>query len=295
MNIESATITKTNQINETSASAKGTATAKEEKSFKEELEATKSQDKTQNVNDLKNIETAENETGTLKQDDLTPKVSQENLANNVSQQVNKNQLAKEKDKDTENNFKKLNISDPLNELNSQIAALNELNPKIKNIDAKTENKTSDKDDYCQRIKMDNNDITFFVNLVQNQQMTAHNVQVSDKQSIDFTDIKTEAAQQTVQVSKTLLDALNESVKTNKPFRIDFDNNIAVVMKVDKEGNISANFIPGNAAVENYLRNNIANLRQNFDNQNLPYNELSYSRQQKQNQEQRNQNKENENE
>lgn len=143
--------------------------------------------------------------------------------------------------------------------------------------------------------MDNNDIMFFVNLVENRQMIAQNNPVINSNiNNNFTDIKSEATQETVRVSATLMDAINDSLKTNKSFRIDFDKDIAVIMRVDKEGVLSANFIPGSAAVENYLRNNIETLRQNFDNQNLPYNELSYKRQQKE-EHQQHQNKENENE
>ena len=61
------------------------------------------------------------------------------------------------------------------------------------------------------------------------------------------------------------------------------------MKVDKEGKINANFIPGDKAVEAYLRNNIDFLRQRFNEENIAYGDLNYSksRQEKQEQEQRN--------
>ena len=86
------------------------------------------------------------------------------------------------------------------------------------------------------------------------------------------------------------------MKTNQPFRIDFDKDVSVIIKVNKDGSLAANFIPGDKAVEQYLRNNIASLRQRFDDQNLPYSELSYSNQNRQQQERRrNSNKENSNE
>ena len=190
------------------------------------------------------------------------------------------------------------IEDPVSELSSKIAALNEVKngsstSKTEKTGLKTD-ETSDKSDYCKTMKMDDKDITFFVNLVGNQEMSAQANQKISQTDPGFTDIKTKETQAPVQVSATLMDAINESVKTNKPFRIDFDNNIAVIMKVDKNGTLSANFIPGDAAVENYLRNNIPNLRQSFDNQNLPYSNLSYSNQQKQQQQQQKQNKNKEN-
>ena len=107
---------------------------------------------------------------------------------------------------------------------------------------------------------------------------------------------TENVQKNVQVSSVLMEKLSESMKTNQPFRIDFDKDVSVIIKVNKDGSLAANFIPGDKAVEQYLRNNIASLRQRFDDQNLPYSELSYSNQNRQQQERRrNSNKENSNE
>ena len=107
---------------------------------------------------------------------------------------------------------------------------------------------------------------------------------------------TENVQKNVQVSSVLMEKLSESMKTNQPFRIDFDKDVSVIIKVNKDGSLAANFIPGDKAVEQYLRNNIASLRQRFDEQNLPYSELSYSNQNRQQQERRrNSNKENSNE
>ena len=54
------------------------------------------------------------------------------------------------------------------------------------------------------------------------------------------------------------------------------------MKIDKDGKLSAEFIPSDKVAEEYLRNNITFLKTTFDEQKLPYNEISY-RQQKNNQ------------
>ena len=96
-------------------------------------------------------------------------------------------------------------------------------------------------------------------------------------------------QQSVQVSSVLMDKLAESLKTNQPFRIDFDKDVSVILKVNKDGSLAANFIPGDKAVEQYLRNNISFLKQRFDEQDLPYSQLSYSNSRQQ--QQRRQNKE----
>lgn len=142
------------------------------------------------------------------------------------------------------------------------------------------------------INMSDSDANFFANLVQNTDMSMKSIA---SQINDAMDNGTEGIQKNVQVSSVLMDKLSESMKTNQPFRIDFDKDVSVILKVNKDGSLAANFIPGDKAVEQYLRNNISSLRQRFDDQNLPYSELSYSNSRQQQQERRRNNKENRNE
>lgn len=79
---------------------------------------------------------------------------------------------------------------------------------------------------------------------------------------------------TIEVSKTLTDALCKMKNSNQAVRLDFDNNVTVVLKLS-EGKLNAQFIPGDRAVEEYLRNNIPYLKQRFDEQNIPYANISY--------------------
>lgn len=304
MNIAStSTITKPADSS-ASTSSSSASTQDSSTSFKGELEAAKSQDSAETTDtkteaaklaDAKTSDAKAQESAKTESNNAAQKTSEDN----VSQQVKKDQLTASKDKTT-GNFESSKFFNPIEELNSQLAALNDLkNVKTQGAKSKSSEKASDKGDYCQTIQMDNKDITLFMNLVQNQQMIAHNHSGIDPNSGNkFTDIKTEGIKASVPVSETLMSALNDSAKTGKSIRIDFDSNVAVIMKVDKNGTISANFIPGDAAVENYLKNNIAGLRQSFDDQGLPYNQLSYSKQPRQDQEQgqrQSNNKENENE
>ncbi len=142
------------------------------------------------------------------------------------------------------------------------------------------------------INMSENDANFFADLVQNTDMSMKNiaVQISDSLKDNATGVE-----KNVQVSSILMEKLSDSMKTNQPFRIDFDNDVSVILKVNKDGSLAANFIPGDKAVEQYLRNNIASLRQRFDEQNLPYTELNYSNSRRQQQQRQRNNKENNNE
>ena len=141
------------------------------------------------------------------------------------------------------------------------------------------------------INMSDSDANFFANLVQNTDMSMKSIsaQISDAMVNDSAGV-----QKNVQVSSVLMEKLSDSMRTNQPFRIDFDKDVSVIIKVNKDGSLAANFIPGDKAVEQYLRNNISSLRQRFDEQELPYSQLSYSNHRQQ-QERRRNNKENNNE
>lgn len=139
------------------------------------------------------------------------------------------------------------------------------------------------------VNMSNEDAEFFVNLVQNNDMSNLANQLNEA----MTNGNANAIQQNIKVSSVLMEKLADSMKTNQPFRIDFDKDVSIIIKVNKDGSISANFIPGDKAVEQYLRNNISYLKQRFDEENLSYSELSYS--QSKNQQRQKNKKENDNE
>ncbi len=141
------------------------------------------------------------------------------------------------------------------------------------------------------MQMSSDDAQFFADLVQDTDKTLQNV-VTDLQSGIEQNIQ--KANKSVNVSATLMNAIAETVKTNQPFRIDFDKDVSIIIKVDKDGAVSAKFIPGDKAVEEYLRQNISSLKQRFDEQELSYRDLSYS-QHRQQQNNRRNNKENEHE
>lgn len=142
------------------------------------------------------------------------------------------------------------------------------------------------------MEMSDGDALFFSDLVKNSdnmsmQSIGQQIQMASEQSVEKT-------AKSAQVSSVLMEKLSESLKTNQPFRIDFDKDVSVIIKVNKDGSLMANFIPGDKAVEQYLKNNISFLRQRFDEQNLSYSDLSYSnsRQQQQEEQRRRNNKEN---
>lgn len=292
MNVDSTTISASKAAEQTSSSSSSATTAKDgTKAFKDELASAKIQEESTKASEAK-----ETEATAVKSDDTQ---NAKTSSDNILQQISKDKLETDKLLKNEEN-ENSEIINSLNKLNSKISSITMLRSGINKDASAIKSKSGEKinGDFSQSIKMDNQDIAFFLSLTDNQQMTAQAALTTGQNNLlggNFTEVKAEATQKTVQVSQTMLDALNDSIKTNKPFRIDFGGDVAVIMKVDKNGAISATFLPGNAAVEAYLKNNIASLKQNFDNQNLSYNELSYSEKYRENQKEKQKNRENKDE
>lgn len=140
--------------------------------------------------------------------------------------------------------------------------------------------------------MDKDDAIFFASLTQN---IPAQVSVSNNEfSLNVFD-EVKDTPKTMQASKTLMNIIENCYKTQQSARLDFDNNISVILKIDKSGKVSAEFIPSDKIAEQYLKNNIAFLRQTFDEENLPYSELSYREQNKKGNSSNNKNKDKEHE
>ncbi len=125
------------------------------------------------------------------------------------------------------------------------------------------------------MKISESDANFFLNLTQTNDVSMSNIVAQGQNllndGVDITKVK-----QNVEVSQTLLNALKEARETNQPLRIDFASNVSVILRVGRDGVLSAQFIPGDKVAEQYLKNNIEALKSSFDEKDLPYNELSYS-------------------
>ena len=154
--------------------------------------------------------------------------------------------------------------------------------------------TSAKKSEEKAIKMTEADAKFFQNLVENNNQVAQDSKATDM--ANQATLKDVEEAHSAKVSKSLLNALKESQETNKSFRVDFDKDLSVILKVNRDGKISAEFLPGDAAVEQYLKSNIPLLKQKFSDEGLEYENLSYRDQAKKDKEEkrnnRNNNKEN---
>lgn len=115
-----------------------------------------------------------------------------------------------------------------------------------------------------------NDAIFFVNLLNRDGLVNYNI---ENDGLSISDVNNKK----INATTSLLNMLQTSFDTKKPIRLDFDNDITVILKLDKEGKIQAHFIPGTSEVETYLKNNISCLKQNFDEEEINYSYLGYSK------------------
>lgn len=133
------------------------------------------------------------------------------------------------------------------------------------------------------VSMGIEDALFFINLANEGNFSVQSTSSGEFQSVIQTDVAHNiVSQKSVEITNNLISLIEKSKNTQKPVRISFDNDVSVVIKIDKHGKITAEFIPGSIEVENYLKNNISALKQRFDEQNLPYNDLLYRQNSKQN-------------
>ncbi len=133
------------------------------------------------------------------------------------------------------------------------------------------------------LMMSQEDALFFINLTQEGQFSVENTLAGEfKNLMQIQVAQTAVTQKTVEVTNQLTALIEKAQNTQKPVRITFDNDVSVIIKIDKHGKVTAEFIPGSLEVENYLRNNISALRQKFEEQNLPYNDLFYRQNGRQN-------------
>lgn len=96
----------------------------------------------------------------------------------------------------------------------------------------------------------------------------------EKGEVNLNNLAPKAAEKSVQVSKTLADLLAKSMENNQPVRINFDNNISVIIRISRDGKISADFLPSSQVAEAYLKENLPLLKQRFDENNIDYESLN---------------------
>ena len=262
------------QINSASNSDSAKKTSSES-SFKDEMDKVSSTEKSK-----KNEKTSDKKND--KVDDVSQKDEKTtNTENNANQNQDKNDAQSPADQLNGmvdfSNFGSLSVSDANSMLTNDIAQmLNINNTAVTGLaaDMKVPDSGMMNLDYSS-ISMTESDADFFINLTQKNDVSVQNI-TAQAQNMLNQGVEAKEVKQNVQISETLLNAINIAKENNQPLRIDFDQNMSVIMRFGKDGAIAANFIPGDKAVEQYLRNNIESLKNTFRENDLPYSDLSYS-------------------
>lgn len=267
------------QINSASNSDSAKKTSSES-SFKDEMDkvsSTEKSKKNEKTSDEKNDKVDE----VSKKDEKTTNSENKITDNNANQNQDKNDAQSQAEQLNGmvdfSNFGSLSVSDANSMLTNDIAQMLNLNNTAVTglaADMKVPASGMMNLDYSS-ISMTESDADFFINLTQKNDVSVQNITAQAQnmlnQGVDAKEVK-----QNVQISETLLNAINIAKENNQPLRIDFDQNMSVIMRFGKDGAIAANFIPGDKAVEQYLRNNIESLKNTFRENDLPYSDLSYS-------------------
>ncbi len=162
-----------------------------------------------------------------------------------------------------------------------VQTFNNLNNEIfdMGINDEQKNNFSDKNIFKYRFDMSDitrNDIKFFEGLANKSEIS---VTSADPQNQNFNlSINGEnigISYKTLEVSKTLFSALEQASKTGKAVRLDFGQDTSVILRIGKDGKLSADFVPNEKAMEAVLRNALPQLKAKFEEQNIPYGELNY--------------------
>lgn len=267
------------QINSASNSDSAKKTSSES-SFKDEMDkvsSTEKSKKNEKTSDKKNDKVDD----VSQKDEKTTNTENKITDNNANQNQDKNDAQSQVEQLNGmvdfSNFGSLSVSDANSMLTNDIAQmLNINNTAVTGLaaDMKVTASGMMNLDYSS-ISMTESDADFFINLTQKNDVSVQNITAQAQnmlnQGVDAKEVK-----QNVQISETLLNAINIAKENNQPLRIDFDQNMSVIMRFGKDAAIAANFIPGDKAVEQYLRNNIESLKNTFRENDLPYSDLSYS-------------------
>lgn len=265
-------------VSSTQSKSKTNSSSKSEKSFEDEMKTASNTEKTEEAKDSKESEKSSKDDKKVSEKEKTSQKDTNKEANKLAEEL------KTPDDIVPDDVYSggINFTDFKYHNESQSLLTQNIQDLLNTKNLMSTVNSAQTVDY-DAINMSDSDATFFANLVQNTDMSMQSIasQIQTQMADGNQNI-----QQNVKVSSVLMEKLSESMKTNQPFRIDFDKDVSVIIKVNKDGSIAANFIPGDKAVEQYLRNNISFLRQRFDEQNLSYSQLSYSNSRQQQQQRR---------
>lgn len=260
----STAVSSSSQVSNSAGAENTKKTDSSSSSFKDEMDKVSSENSKDKASDNKSDEVAEKKNT----EDNSIKDNMKNEEDDNNNLTINGQIEYEK-------FASMSLLDANSMLQNNIYQMTNREATVMTVELSSVEDNSDNPLMFNSLSMTQADAEFFVNLTQNNDVSMQNITTQAQNLLNQgTDVR--EVQQNVKISETLLNALNTAKENNQPLRIDFDQNIAVILRVGKDGALAANFIPGDKAVEQYLRNNIESLKNTFRENDLPYSDLSYS-------------------
>ena len=92
-------------------------------------------------------------------------------------------------------------------------------------------------------------------------------------------------------SEALQEMLKQAYKTQRPVRVDLSETASIILRLGKDGRVSAEFMPMDQAASFFFQQNLQDLKARLDSKQLPYGQLSvrdWKQQSQQQQQQQNQ-------
>lgn len=131
----------------------------------------------------------------------------------------------------------------------------------------------DRDVYTTEFKdslsdMTEDDVKFF-ELVAGKQ----NIYINNSNSLLLEDESGQTVMRDLKFSKSVLNLIEYAYTSNRPIRIDFASDLAVILRIDKQGRVSAEFISSDKAMEFLIKTNIPNLKQKLDSSGIKYKKI----------------------
>ena len=121
------------------------------------------------------------------------------------------------------------------------------------------------------------DIEFFKMCVDNPAMLVSQMNNQNFQ-INFATAASEAGQisyKSLNLSKDLFNLIEKAYQSQKPIRLDFDGDSSVILRIDAQGRLGAEFMSSDKAMESLLKSSIPNLAHKFDTEEIPYTKIIY--------------------
>lgn len=119
-------------------------------------------------------------------------------------------------------------------------------------------------------KMTEDDLKFFQLLADKQDLTINN---QNSVVVENADGKTTLSD--LKFSKSFMNLVEYSYKSQRPIRIDFDSNASVILRIDRSGKVCAEFIASDQVMEHLLKTNIPLLKKKLDSSGIKYKKIYY--------------------